>query len=1565
MNISIDLETFSDVDISKGGVYRYAESDNFEILLFAYAVDGGEVVVVDMAQGEKIPENIINAITDRNITKWAFNSQFERICLSMYFKKHRPELMQGNYLEPEGWKCSMTWCAYMGLPMSLAGAGAVLGLEQQKLTEGKELIRYFCIPCKPTKANGGRIRNLPEHDTAKWENFVRYNKRDVEVEMAIQAKLSHFPVPENIWGEFWVDQRINDRGIEVDMEFARNAIELDKISRESLMEEVRNLTGLENPNSVIQLKEWLHGQGLEFDSLDKKAVAAILPTAPPVVQRVLRIRQKLAKSSVKKYQAMENTVCNDSRARGMFRFYGASRTGRWCLTGDHEVLTDNGWVRLDEWTGGRIACWNGASEGVSFQRAEAVCFDYDGPMYNYMDIRISQCSTPDHKMRVQRKYGSEWVDMTVEAMSKCRPVIPINGYRYHRGCANPAWLKVLIMTQADGFYTDDGSIKFHFKKQRKVERCKMLLRKTEIAFIVRNYTDGTTNINIPARAVPLWLRQFRTKTFGYWLLDENPDIFFDELPNWDGYYSAHNSIQYTTTNKQNADIVQALAHMSGRCCSMKIKHHPEKVNWSDAYVLNIWLAPKNAHEIKVKPEIVPYKGKVYCAVTSTGYFLVRRKGRVWVTGNSGKSIQLQNLPQNHISDLAEARALVKAGSFEAVSMLYDDVPDTLSQLIRTAFVPKTGYKFVVADFSAIEARVLAYLAKEQWVLDTFAAGKDIYCATASKMFHCNVEKNGENGELRQKGKQATLSCIAEGSLVLNNIGLVPIERVTIDMLLWDGESWVHHDGVIYKGEREVITYEGLTATPDHLVWVEGAQRPIHLGIAAACGAHLLQTGDGRRALWLGRDNQCGETMEETMESLLCFDTLYQMWECSVAVIQQSDQRYIKRLSTVLAATSDTHVAGKKTGCRKIKVRKSKCTRVFKLRRAGDKIYVCICNSCREVFDGSIFPAGQISGYRQDRHEWPLCSWESAFCNESGKLCKSEKKCIVQIRAEVLALLSKCSSQKVIKGFKSGGNYKGSRKGCIGKTEAVESNQCKARLYDIRNAGRHHRFTVSGKLVHNCGYGGSVGALIAMGALESGMEESELQPLVDAWRKANPHIVNFWWSVDGAAKEAVIGRTTTSTHGIRFIYKSGMLFIELPSGRRLAYVKPKMGENRFGGESITYEGTNGTTKKWERLETFGGKLVENCLAEGTLVLTDRGYIPIQMIKQSDLIWDGIEWVTHDGIAYQGIKTTVAVGSLHMTNNHKILTEKGWIECGKAEGFNWAEVRLPDRFRAGGEQQKWESTLEMQVRMWKRGCLCGERPKERNSLLWLQEKAIYRREEENSWNVKAPSLGCMAFNEAAVHRFESSCLQKLWRAWHNCLSKMAGKFREFLGGYGTYLDQRIGFGQNRQRERIFTRELSMDNKENKLQQQKNFKDFENKVLGDSPFCSCGNDGTEANYFAVPAKPRMADRITVSETGLSESVYDIRNCGPRHRFTVLDNDKLRIVSNCTQAMARDILMFAIRNMKDYRIVAHVHDEVIVECPEDISVDSICQLMSKTPDWAEGLTLKAEGYEGKFYQK
>ena len=597
--------------------------------------------------------------------------------------------------------------------------------------------------------------------------------------------------------------------------------------------------------------------------------------------------------------------------------------------------------------------------------------------------------------------------MTVEEMAKCRPVIPFTGYRYRRDCADPNWLRVLIMTQADGFYTVDGSVRYNFKKKRKIERCKMLLRRAEIPFLVYEHNNGVTNISIPARAVPLWLREFRSKTFGLWMLDENADIIFDELPNWDGYYPAPNSIQYSTVNKQNADIVQALAHMSGRCCSMRIKHRENKPEWQDAYVLNIWLSPGNRHEIREKPTVSDYKGHVYCAVTQTGYFLVRRNGKVWVTGNSGRMIQMQNLPQNHLPDLAEARALVRQGNLEAVKMLYEDVPDTLSQLIRTAFIPREGARFYVADFSAIEARVLSWLAGEQWRMEVFASGGDIYCATASRMFGVPVIKHGENGDLRQKGKQAELSCIAEGSLVLTDRGLVPIEEVKLGDRVWDGEEWVAHDGVIYRGEREVITYEGLTATPDHFVWIEGKSEPVYFGFAAACGAHLVQTGDDKES-------------------------------------------------------------------------------------------------------------GSPGGFRS-----------------------------------------------------------------------------KAQVYDIRNAGRHHRFTVSGHLVHNCGYGGSVGALKAMGALELGMKEEELKPLVDSWRTANPSIVRLWGEIERAAIKVIKTKEPVQVKCLRFTYQSGFMFIALPSGRKLAYVKPRLGENQFGGTSITYEGVGGT-KKWERLESFGGKLTENVI-----------------------------------------------------------------------------------------------------------------------------------------------------------------------------------------------------------------------------------------------------------------------------------------------------------------------------------------------------------------------------------
>lgn len=585
--ISIDIETYSDVDLQKCGVYRYTQSANFEILLFGYAVDGGAVQVTDLACGEKVPVEIIKALTDDSVTKWAFNSSFERVCLSVWLQRNYPQYFSSysidedsvrDYLDSVAWRCSMVWLAYMGLPLSLAGAGTVLGLEEQKLKEGKDLIRYFCVPCKPTKVNGGRTRNLPEHDMEKWNLFKFYNQRDVEVEMSIQDRLKKYPVPDFVWGEYHLDQEINDRGIALDIDVVKNAIAFDAKSKAELAEKMQELTDLDNPNSVVQMKQWLADNGLEMDSLGKKEVAQAVKTAPKELTEVLLLRQQLSKSSVKKYQAMQNAVCEDGRARGMFQFYGANRSGRW----------------------------------------------------------------------------------------------------------------------------------------------------------------------------------------------------------------------------------------------------------------------------------------------------------------AGRMIQLQNLPQNHMPDLEQARGLVESGNYDAIELLYDDIPDTLSQLIRTAFVPKDGNKFIVADFSAIEARVLSWLAGEEWRTEVFTSGGDIYCASASQMFKVPVEKHGVNGHLRQKGKIAELAL---------------------------------------------------------------------------------------------------------------------------------------------------------------------------------------------------------------------------------------------------------------------------------------------------------------------GYGGSVGALKAMGALEMGLAEEELKPLVNAWRASNPNIVKFWWDVDSVVKKCIKENKSQKTNNIEFHCMSGMLFIVLPSGRQLAYVKPRIGENIFGGESVTYEGVGGT-KKWERIESYGPKFVEN-------------------------------------------------------------------------------------------------------------------------------------------------------------------------------------------------------------------------------------------------------------------------------------------------------------------------------------------------------------------------------------
>ena len=757
--LHLDVETFSSVDLGKCGVYKYVESSDFEILLLSYSINEGKVEVVDLAKGEPLPGFLLLAIKDEEVIKYAYNSTFERICLSKFLG-----YPSGKYLSPKSWRCTMTWSAYLGLPFALRQVGEVLKLDKQKLTEGKDLIRYFCVPCRPTSKNGFRTRNLYFHDKDKWEMFKNYNIRDVETEMEIEKRISKYPVPDFVWDEYHLSEEINDRGVLIDEELVDNAIKIDEETRDRNIKSLQNLTNLENPNSVMQLKNWLFENDVEVDSLGKKEVAHILGYADDdVVKEVLKLRQQVSKSSIKKYLAMKNAKCQDGKVHGMFMFYGANRTGRFCLTGDHEVLTSKGWKKLNEWNDSFIACWNPDGDYVSFQKAKKVEFEYSGFMYHFKDKHIDQVSTPEHKMYAKKRYDGEWGTYTVQEMSSHRPCIPFTGFREKTMSNETTPLRILIMTQADGHFCENGNLLFGFTKERKIERCKKLLRDADIFFTYATSSNGKnpknkTIITIPFRFIPMWLREFKNKTFDYWLFNENADVFFDELVYWDGYRSSPNSIQYVTCNKQNADLIQAFAHISGRCCHIRIKDRTkEHPNWSIAYYLDIWNTPKNCHEVRNKPEIQEYEGKVYCAITSTGYFLVRRNGVVWVTGNSSKIVQLQNLPQNHLVDLDMARSLVRSGNLTAIETLYDDVSDTLSQLIRTAFIPSLNHKFIVCDFSAIEARVIAWYAGEKWRMESFKNGEDIYCASASKMFHVPVEKHGVNSHLRAKGKIAELA----------------------------------------------------------------------------------------------------------------------------------------------------------------------------------------------------------------------------------------------------------------------------------------------------------------------------------------------------------------------------------------------------------------------------------------------------------------------------------------------------------------------------------------------------------------------------------------------------------------------------------------------------------------------------------------------------------------------------------------------------------------------------------------------------------------------------------------
>lgn len=902
--ISLDIETFSDINLNKCGVYRYVDSPCFDILLFAYSIDGTPVKVIDLACGEKLPEFIVDAILNSHITKTAFNAQFERVCLMKYLSRNKT-----IYLDPSSWCCSQVQAAMLGLPLSLDGVAKVLKLEEQKMSEGKALIRYFCTPCKPTKANGERTRNMPFDAPEKWELFKKYNVRDVEVELAIREKLKAYPVPEKEQEFYILDQKVNDRGLLVDMNLVEEAIFCDRQFTVAATDRAYELTGLENPNSVSQLKAWLKERGVEVDSLSKKAVTDLVEETEGEVVEALKLRLLMAKTSVKKYEAIERAVVTDGRVHGLFQFYGANRTGRW----------------------------------------------------------------------------------------------------------------------------------------------------------------------------------------------------------------------------------------------------------------------------------------------------------------SGKLVQFQNLPQNHLRDLNLARDLIKEGRFEDIELLFENTPGVLSELIRTTFIPKEKHRFIVADFSAIEARVISWLAGEKWRLDVFASHGKIYEAAASMMFHVPIESVTKGSLLRQKGKISELACIAEGELVLTDKGLVPIENVTINHKLWDGIEWVIHEGVIYKGKNEVIEYEGLRATADHLVWIEGQSKPVFFGDAATCSSHLLQTGNGRKAIRLGENNKFRKAMEREMEPLLCPNPMHQMQEYSVDKSREFKSGYIKRMPELFPTKADTRMVRPKINRGKIKMSESKSSRIPSLWRKRNRIQVSFnirggsldfkeCERCQSKFrDGS------------DRQQWTLRKRQYQICTKEYKPRKSMSYRFIHVEPDILALCKKCGNKKVIIRNDKRANYCRCGKSNNRKEKKLETYRSKVRVYDILNAGRNNRFTVSGKLVHNCGYGGGVGALKSMGALDMGVEEHELQGLIDNWRRANPHIVKLWWDVDRAVIKAVKERGRTCVCGIIFTYKSGMLFVTLPSGRNLVYVRPRIRLNKFGREGLTYEGI-GTTKKWERLETYGPKIVENIvqaisrdlLAEAMLRLDEAGY-----------------------------------------------------------------------------------------------------------------------------------------------------------------------------------------------------------------------------------------------------------------------------------------------------------------------------------------------------------------------
>ena len=960
--LSIDLETFSPVDIRDCGSFRYIDDPEFEILLFGYAFGDDEPTVVDLCSGEAIPDEVTDALYSSDYIKTGYNNAFERYALWKHF---------GRYCPPEQWEDTMVLAAVCGLPLGLGAVGSALGLPEDKAKDkaGKALIKYFCCPCKPTKTNGGRERNYPEHAPEKWAQFIEYNRQDIVTERHIRNMLLRWK-PDETEHRFWcLDARINERGMRVDTQLVRNALDFDARYKAELTEKAVTLSGLDNPKSVAQIKDWLYQQeGITVASLNKAVVADVIKQLnTDKAREFMAVRAELSKTSTMKYEAMRRSVCPDGHIKGCFQFYGASRTGRF----------------------------------------------------------------------------------------------------------------------------------------------------------------------------------------------------------------------------------------------------------------------------------------------------------------AGRLVQLQNLPQNHMEDLATARALVSAGQYETVKALYESVSGTLSELIRTALIPEPGCRFIVCDYSAIEARVIAWLADEQWRLDVFRSGGDIYCASASQMFKVPVVKHGENGHLRQKGKIAELAL---------------------------------------------------------------------------------------------------------------------------------------------------------------------------------------------------------------------------------------------------------------------------------------------------------------------GYGGGVNALKAFGADKMGMSDEDMVETVDLWRSASPHICALWKSLERAMIKCIVRKcSTVSTIGhIRFDWEQGIVWMRLPSGRRIAYYGAQYGESRWkNGNAISYMGQDQRTKKWARLETWGGKLVENCWAEGTLVLTDRGWVPIESITPADLIWDGIEWVETDGaIRREHREQLFELDGLLVTGDHRILTTEGWRNVKTCDGLDRLPVQLPENNWPRQEQGRpRQNTLggEMRMRETVGSGYPGHTKKRKTRpplLLRMQETRARVTSTYHARNVSAPRLCRLALFSSALYKPKRSGLAQLWGAGYYRLRQMAAQLRELLGGHGRFIQTARGLGvrPHRQRHGVFTGQLSLGvsicqrPKQTRRPQgaiQRALYPAERTV---------GNNGYRVHHTVVSFRPRLSVRTSDRHSGPDKPIYDILNCGARHRYVVLGNTGAILSHNCVQSIARDCLresMLAL-DAAGCDIRAHVHDEVIISEPRDgRSVEDIAEIMGRPLPWAEGLPLRGDGYECDFYMK